>query len=259
MIGTFPFGQQVHKVVQSDRTPKRVFILGVYASAVHARWVSSSNRTVVNALAVASEPYIFWRGEGANEIIEAISIPEEIGRLEPAAANLNGPSGQALDKLYLAPMGLSRDDAWLCDLVPYSCVNDGQKKAIQREYLPLVQRYNLPIPSVPPRPKRFDSILRRSEIMEEIRESHAEILVLLGDEPIKWFLHPWENQWQDLSAFGDNSEKYGLLHEINIDGIPLQVLPLVHPRQAGKLGSFSTKWHALHQNWLNSNRCSVFK
>jgi hypothetical protein len=39
-IGTFPFGQLVQDVVQTDRTPKKVFVLGVYASAVHARWMN---------------------------------------------------------------------------------------------------------------------------------------------------------------------------------------------------------------------------
>jgi hypothetical protein len=33
----FPFGQPVVPVIQQDRSPKKVFILGVYASAVHAR------------------------------------------------------------------------------------------------------------------------------------------------------------------------------------------------------------------------------
>jgi hypothetical protein len=33
----FPFGQPLRPVVQADRTPKKLFILGVYASAVHAR------------------------------------------------------------------------------------------------------------------------------------------------------------------------------------------------------------------------------
>ena len=36
---TFPFGQPVRRVEQQDRAPKRVFVLGVYASAVHARWI----------------------------------------------------------------------------------------------------------------------------------------------------------------------------------------------------------------------------
>ena len=54
-IGTFPFGQPVQEVTQKNRTPKSVFVLGVYASAVHARWINTSEKTVVRALAVASE------------------------------------------------------------------------------------------------------------------------------------------------------------------------------------------------------------
>jgi hypothetical protein len=38
-IGVFPFGQPIFPLVQKDRSKKRVFVLGVYASAVHARWV----------------------------------------------------------------------------------------------------------------------------------------------------------------------------------------------------------------------------
>jgi hypothetical protein len=34
----FPFGEVVRPVVQQDRRAKSVFVLGVYASAVHARW-----------------------------------------------------------------------------------------------------------------------------------------------------------------------------------------------------------------------------
>ena len=34
----FPFGQELHPLVQEDQSPKKVFVLGVYASAVHARW-----------------------------------------------------------------------------------------------------------------------------------------------------------------------------------------------------------------------------
>lgn len=53
---TFPFGQQVKKLIQEDRSPKSVFVLGVYASAVHARWIAPDGKTtVVTALAVASE------------------------------------------------------------------------------------------------------------------------------------------------------------------------------------------------------------
>ena len=39
----FPFGQELHPLVQEDKSPKKIFVLGVYASAVksyvkHLRW-----------------------------------------------------------------------------------------------------------------------------------------------------------------------------------------------------------------------------
>ena len=87
--GTFPFGRPIERVEQDDRGPKRVFVLGVYASAVHARWMNRDGKQLVVALAVASEPYIFWRGEGADEIVSRVTIPEKAGRLEPAGCHLN--------------------------------------------------------------------------------------------------------------------------------------------------------------------------
>ena len=38
-VGMFPFGQPACALQQQDRTQKRVFVLGVYASAVQAKWV----------------------------------------------------------------------------------------------------------------------------------------------------------------------------------------------------------------------------
>ena len=52
----FPFGQTLHQVIQSDLSPKKAFVLGVYASAVHARWIDQDGNQLVAALAVASEP-----------------------------------------------------------------------------------------------------------------------------------------------------------------------------------------------------------
>lgn len=100
-LWSFPFGQPVRNVVQTDRTPKQVFLLGVYASAVHAKWVGKDNKLTVNALAVASEPYIFWRGEDSESIIRQIQILPELGKLLPASHQFHGPSGIALAELIL--------------------------------------------------------------------------------------------------------------------------------------------------------------
>ncbi len=247
---TFPFGERVKPVIQQDRTPKRVFVLGVYASAVHARWIDAQGRTRVSALAVASEPYIFWRGDGVREILERVSIPPELGKLLPAASNLNGPSGIALDELFLHPIGLGRDDAWLCDLVPHSCLNPSQKAAIEREYQPLAEQYALPPVTLPPVPRQLADDPRRREIVEELEASGASTLMLLGDEPVRWFLKAFDSRWSVLSDFGQDNPSYGQLWDTEINGRTYRVLPLVHPRQAAKLGTHSARWHALHQHWM---------
>ena len=77
--GVFPFGSPVKPVVQQDRTPKSVFVLGVYASAVHAVWIGPDGKRKVNALAVANEPEIFWRGEGADAVIDSVEVPRGSG------------------------------------------------------------------------------------------------------------------------------------------------------------------------------------
>lgn len=63
-----------------------------------------------------------------------IDVPPEAGRLRPAENRFNGPSGRSLDEHFLEPLGLTRAGAWLCDLVPYSCMNKDQTNAIGRHY-----------------------------------------------------------------------------------------------------------------------------
>ena len=94
----FPFGQELKKVEQKDRSRKKSIVLGVYASAVHARWIDKKGKQKVSALAVASE--IFWKGVNAEDIIKNISIPQGLGTLT-----------EAFDELFLKSQGLNRNTA----------------------------------------------------------------------------------------------------------------------------------------------------
>ena len=239
----------VQEVVQTDRTQKRVFVLGVYASAVHAHWIREDGRTIVKALAVASEPYIFWRGEGVESILHQISVPPEVGRLIPTSPQFTGPSGNALDKLILEPLGLKREDSWLCDLVPHSCMNPGQHQAIEREYKPLMKDHKLPTPTVPPVPNKLMGETRRGAIVDEIREADSSIIILLGDKPIRWFLKFYDDRWNKLADF----DSYGQLHHTLIDGREVTILPLAHPRQIDKLGHSSPVWYDRHRIWIGDS------
>ena len=226
----YPFGQVVHPLRQQDRTPKKVFVLGVYASAVHARW-KRDGKTVCTALAVASEPRIFWDGniEEAKEIISKISIPEEVGTL-----------------------GYTRKDAWLCDLLPETRLNSGQVKVITERYNPLIEQYGLNKVTIPERPTVFCDAKRCKEILSELNESQASLLVLLGDIPIAQFLNsvadvPYKSLQEYVELYG-----YGKATTATIDGRAINVLPLAHPRQIGALGAHSEKWNRLHQEWENN-------
>ena len=249
--GVFPFGQTIRRVVQADRSPKRVLILGVYASAVHARWINPAGKQVVKALGVASEPYIFWRGERAEaeEVISEIEVPAEAGCLVPASKALNGPSGRSLDDDFLAPLGLSRNEAWLCDIVPHSCMNQSQARAIRERYEPEARRLRLPSVDWPPVPKVLAGDARRREIADELRESRAEVIVTLGDLPLQWFGAAFGTR-PSLGDYSKDSKAYGALHDIEIGRRSMKLLPLVHPRQAAGLGFHSPEWAERHHTWV---------
>ena len=246
----FPFGQKLHPLVQEDKSPKKVFVLGVYASAVHARW-KNNGQIICQALAVASEPRIFWDGniEEAKNIIKSIDMPKELGILEPAGAQLNGPSAKVLDENILAPLGFSRNEAWLCDCLPETRLNPSQVKAIREKYNPLIEEYGLNTVTIPTRPSTFCNKERSEEITDELMQSQADLLVLLGDIPIAQYLKKVADV--PFSTLGEYVDLYGYGNpiEITINNKNIKVLPLAHPRQIGALGAHSEKWFLAHKEW----------
>ncbi len=246
----FPFGQIVKPLRQEDKSPKKVFVLGVYASAVHARW-KKDGKVICQALAVASEPRIFWDGntEEAKRIIDAVNIPKELGFLEPASKQLNGPSAKVLDENILAPLGFARADAWLCDCLPETRINPSQAKAIREKYNPLIEQYGLNSVTIPNRPSDFCDQKRSEEITQELMQSKAELLVLLGDIPIAQYLKKVADV--SYSTLGEYVDMYGYGNptETIICEKRIKVLPLAHPRQIGALGAHSERWNLAHKEW----------
>ena len=253
-VKQFPFGQELRKVEQQDRTPKEFFVLGVYASAVHAKWVNTAGKVVCRSLAVASEPYIFWKNDNDNEaerIINNIMIPPELGKLLPAAGIYNGPSGRALDEHILKPLGTDRKNTWLCDLMPEARMNKSQQKIHKEKYHPLVMKYQcLNNVTVEPVQSCFCDEKRRDEITLEIKESRAKYLVLLGDIPIKQYLKKVV-PGIDFSSLCEYNKKYeyGAKYRATINYFDIDVIPLAHPRQVAKIGNFTKHWFHKHKKW----------
>jgi hypothetical protein len=51
-----------------------------------------------------------------------------------------------------------------------------------------------------------------------------------------------------LSSF----EEYGLIHNIKIADKEMLLLPVVHPRQAGRKGKYTKRWYGFHDYWLEN-------
>ena len=248
----FQFGQKVQRLEQRDRSPKEVFILGVYSSAVHAIW-KHDGKQLCRALAVASEPCIFWNGDisEAERIISSIKIESKHDELSPAAAVYNGPSGRVLDERILKPLRLDRSQAWLCNLLPEARLNPGQFKRITEDYNPLIKKFKLNEVTVPKRPNTYCNEARCNEITEEIRMSGARKIILLGDIPIKQYLkRVAEIDFKDLKEYTEKYD-YGTPYSTVICDMNVEITPITHPRNIGRLGK-SVEWcNKKHIAWEN--------
>ena len=159
-----------------------------------------------------------------------------------------------LDENILAPLGFTRADAWLCDCLPETRINPSQAKVIREKYNPLMEAYKLNPVTIPARPSAFCTRERSKEITEELMQSQAELLVLLGDIPIAQYLKKATDV--PYSTLGEYVERYGYGNptEATIGGKTIRVLPLAHPRQIGALGAHSEKWFLMHQEWERNYR-----
>jgi hypothetical protein len=85
--------------------------------------------------------------------------------------------------------------------------------------------------------------------LAELEESQARTIILLGNDPIKWFLSFVSDcKKTQLSEFGD--ETYGDPISVTINGKKYKVLPLAHMRQAEGLGKHDKKWEKRHSKWV---------
>lgn len=252
MEHTFPFGQPIRPVKQvNDCHPKKYFILGVYSSAVHVKWYGPDGKIRIRAMAVATEPEIFWKGgnDYVEKVIETINLDKKYGYLKPADAQFNGPSGNCLDDNYLTPLGVKRENVWLCDLLPYSRMNPKQEKALKERYDGFVDiPYNFP-----PVPRPIADANRVKEIVSELKQSGAKEIILLGDEPIKYFLNAFDKTITKLSQI----ENYADPLNVTIDDEEYKVTCLVHPRQAARLGASSESWNKEHQKWITEQSSKI--
>jgi hypothetical protein len=240
VVERFPFGAPIQPVTWQQAGPKPVLIIGVYPSAVHARWVDGDGRTRIRAVAVANEPEPFWTGQDAEHRVAAVAatVPTVVGRLVGVPGH-NGPSGQALEASVLAPLGLDRDRIRVADIDNRYMANPAQQQALERCYnllaakgllSPVSWRLRRPITKVPAD--------RSPNLAEELEEASPDWVITLGDEPLRAL------RLRRLSP-----DNYGVPLAASIFGRSVRLLRLVHTRQQAQHGASSRAWAQLHQQW----------
>ncbi|MCU0405410.1 MAG: hypothetical protein MUE91_02490 [Ignavibacteriaceae bacterium] len=251
ILGTFPFGNPVMKIKQANILPKPVFILGVYGSAVFAQFKPANAKSTIRYLPIDNEPEIFWRGsqEETKKIITNIKVPRLTGNLISEDKTINGVLGRLLDKYYLHQLKLKRDDVWICNLIPHAVINKNERKALKK-YNELHSLFNLPEAAIPTKKDRwnFFSKKRYREIIEEIYQSRAEVIISLGQQPLKWFFKEFNLDLGNLL----NTKDYGSIAEVQIDSIKIKLIPLFHPKQLIKESNIDTKVGLLHYDWMKN-------
>lgn len=252
MEKVFPLGLPLRKVEQQDRSPKKVFILGACANAVHAKWIDVEGNVIIEALPVASEPYPLWDGENVEQILQDVPIPPELGKLLPVEKKENWFDKHSMDHKLLQPLGCKREDAWFCYVMPFPRLNPGKLGAIKANYNSLAETYDLPECSIPIfNPAEFRNPTRVKEILMELKQSQADTIVLLGDIPIKHFLSHFSeyNSLKDFEKGLDDIGKlthYGKKQKIEIAGKLYNVIPLIDFVNIGK-----------SKNWMHEH-CHMY-
>ena len=236
MTQSFPFGEPLLPVRHTCSGPTPVFILGAYSSALHAMWrYGPAARDRVQALAIANEPEPFWDGEDQLRLVARHTPP--FGELLPTPQN--GPSGIALRELYLTPLGLDPTRCWITDVINTYFSTPRQRQACKRAYASsgrLAPEWALPL-----RPGQITpNADRLAEIKAELKEAAPKWVLTLGDEP--------------LAALGLarlSRHDYGVPTPTTLYGLKTTLIPLTHPRNAGRLGPHSRKWATIHDQWLS--------
>lgn len=249
-LGNFPFGEEVTILSQRDRSRKKYFVIGSYASAVHTSWYNAAGKVVTKTLPIANEPEFLWTGNSfeAMTLINRVNIPPEAGRLSDPGKWMNGGVGRIFNIDFLKPLNLFRSDLWITLLIPFTLANKGQRKAISR-YERQRTEFNLPASRIVPSNVKSSIIddTRISEILSELEESEAEIIITLGDLPLHHFIKAFDPEKLNLSSFN----LYGRLHNITINEKLYRLLPLYHPKAGENVGAYTQRWRNAHRDWIS--------
>jgi hypothetical protein len=248
----FPFGQPVEPSPASRSEPSEAFILGAYPSGLHIRWTPPSEfGKPIRALIVDNEPEPFWDGGGVEDLTEwrrAVGWQAHWGRAD-AAPQSNGPSGKWVNEHILAPLGLDRSRVCITDCLNTSRLNPNQAARIADTYAAFAARVGLPESTLPAVPSGETGIVTEAtqghvdRLRDELRACAPARIVTLGNAALRVLGHVVAIP-KGLPR-GISHDGYGTPIEVTFEDRPIELLPLVHPRN----GERHREWSKTHAEW----------
>jgi uracil-DNA glycosylase len=256
--GIFPFGRHVLPRRPSAASPRRVFILGAYPSALHVRWQPPRPYRIVAALAVDNEPEPFWTADDEEQQIERwrdeVGFSSAWGSVS-RAGRLNGSSGRWLRDNVLVPLGLGRHETWITDCLDTYRGSDDQHGRLGNTYAPVAEAAGLPPASLPPHPRHEDAIVNEAaerhqvRLRDELRGAAPEQLITLGRAALRVLLGLVQVEDDEvtpaLDVDPDGNGAYGQAVRVRVVGHEATWLCLAHPGAA-------PRYQLAHQRWLAS-------
>lgn len=133
----YPFGRPVTPRPASASTPRPLFVLGAYPSALHVEWRPTIGK-LVRAIPVDDEPEPFWNGADAQarmaEWLDWLRPESQTHGTFSVPARFNGPSGAWVDTNILSPLGYKRSDTWITDCLDTYRMSTGVAARIDDTY-----------------------------------------------------------------------------------------------------------------------------
>jgi hypothetical protein len=253
----FPFGAHVLRRSPSASTPRLLFVLGAYPSAVHVQWTPPGAGKTVRALPVDNEPEPFWEGSDEVEVVaewkRKVRFDEnQWGRVEPTG-KLNGSSGVALAHDFLAPLGVVRNDVWITDVLDTYRASEGAEERIADTYAHFAVAAKAPPAGLAHHPSE-DAIVQegleqpqRQRLMAEIEKAQPKVIVTLGNAALRVLRTLLAKDGGSVAPAALSAGRdYGKAVSLRLGGRSVVWLPLAHPAAVRTIPAFGT----VHRAWI---------
>lgn len=243
---TYPFGRPVCPRPPSASTPRPLFVLGAYPSALHVEWRPAVGK-LVRAIPIDDEPHPFWNGVDANERVAAWldwlqPSPSKHGTFS-VPPRLNGPSGSWVDDNVLRPLGYERDEACITDCLDTYRMSVGVEARIRDTYA----TSTLPSCRLASHPSEDDIVREalthhRERLLDELERCRPEIVATLGNAAARVFASIVGLPQSKLSVID-----YGESRPVALRDRTITWHPLAHPAAPKVYQEAHIKWVATHK------------